>query len=129
VAYLLDTHVLIWAMQSPDRLPKRVRQLIEDQTHLCAISMLSLWEISIKVSINKLTLPAPYDEFAGNILSSDFEVLEINHADILAFLNLPVLHCDAFDRLLVAQALRRSLTFITGDKHIHAYKLPILWKH
>jgi PIN domain nuclease of toxin-antitoxin system len=121
---LLDTHVWLWWQADDARLGPRTRDLVQRASEV-RFSAASAWEIAIKASIGKLTLPDDAD--IGDELShSGFLALpiEIAHADDVR--HLPHLHSDPFDRLLVAQARLEGLTLVSADAQLAAYGIPVL---
>lgn len=126
--YLLDTHTLLWFMRETHRLPAAVLQIIEEAGSGTAVSMVSLWEIAIKVSLDKLYLPRPFDElFPHSVPDSGLTLLPIEPRHLNAVSRLPFHHRDPFDRLLIAQAQVDGLTIITSDAKFPAYGVPLLW--
>jgi PIN domain nuclease of toxin-antitoxin system len=125
---LLDTHALLWFLREPHYLPPAVLAAIVAAGNDAAVSMASLWEIAIKVSLNKLWLPKNYDElFPQSVSDSGLSLLLIQPAHLAAVSRLPLHHRDPFDRLLVAQAMVEGLTLVSLDKHLTAYGAPVLW--
>ena|SRR5687767_3044171 len=103
---LLDTHTFLWFIMGNPNLSANARAMIEDQANEKFLSVASLWETAIKVSIGKLALSAPFDTLIPQQLSANgFELLnlEVRHAAML--IDLPFHHRDPFDRLLIAQAV------------------------
>src|SRR2546421_10071724 len=103
---LLDTHTFLWFIMGSSNLSSNARALIEDLANEKFLSVASLWEIAIKLSIGRLALSAPFDVLIPQQLSlNGFELLniEVGHAAVVAAL--PFHHRDPFDRLLIAQAL------------------------
>jgi PIN domain nuclease of toxin-antitoxin system len=128
VKYLLDTHVLLWFLREPAKLSSHVLATIESAGTQAAVSVASLWEIAIKTSLNKLSLPKPFDElFPGSVTESGLALLGILPNHIAAVSRLPFHHRDPFDRLLIAQAQTEELTVITADTAFAAYGIPLLW--
>lgn len=82
------------------------------------VSIVSLWEIRIKISIGRLTIP---EEFFHSVTSGAFEVLGVNLTHIMAYGELPLLHRDPFDRMLLAQAKSEELTILTRDSQFYQY--------
>lgn len=124
--YLLDTHVLIAAMQAPERLPGHVRTALSDASAERWISVVSAIEIAVKASIGKLPLPPAFernfqtayeDSVVG--LAADSLGLQITHAARVR--DLPLHHRDPFDRLLIAQALEEDLVLVSGDRMFERY--------
>lgn len=123
MAYLLDTHYVIWAFTLPHSLKTHIRSIMEDSSHKIYVSSISAAEISIKTSIGKLNTPG---DLLERLKVSDFKELpfSINHANTLR--NLPLHHRDPFDRMLVAQAIAEDLTLITCDESLKAYGSKLL---
>src|SRR5256714_2622977 len=125
---LLDTHTFIWFIMGIPQLSANARALIEDVANEKFLSVASLWEMAIKLSIGKLTLTAPFDVFIPQQLSlNGFESLniEIAHAAVVA--TLPFHHRDPFDRLLIAQAMVEKMPIVSIDPSFDAYLVKRLW--
>ena len=112
---LLDTHILLWALEDSTQLGGKARELIADGGNVVFISAASVWEISIKKAIGKLVVP---DNLLEEIRLHRFTPLAINseHADFAG--QLPAIHKDPFDRMLIAQTMMEKLTLITNDHMI-----------
>lgn len=125
---LLDTHTLLWFLREPELLPPQVIEAIEMAGREAAVSMASLWEIAIKVSINKLSLPGEFEDlFPSSVEKSGLSLLSIEPRHIAAVRRLEFHHRDPFDRLLIAQAQVENLILVSRDIHFAAYHVPILW--
>jgi len=120
---LLDTHILIWALENNPALSENARNVITTGRNMVFVSSASVWEISIKKSIGKLKAP---DNLLEELLSHRFSLLDINaeHAQLAG--ELPLIHKDPFDRMLVAQAKIEKLTLISVDPHIAQYEVKLL---
>ncbi len=125
VNLLLDTHVLLWALASPRRLPLRASAAIRDPANRVFFSAASTWEIAIKASLGKLV--ADVRDVARAASGADFDELPITVAHSLRVRDLPPHHRDPFDRILVAQAWEEGLTVVTRDPALQAYSVPILF--
>lgn len=122
--YLLDTHIFIWADSEPERLSKLAINLINDPNHQIYLSLASLWEMQIKLQLGKLTLSMTLVELIKDIeKSQNFIFLPIEKSHILALANLPMIHKDPFDRLIIAQALSEDMTIITDDGFVKQYPI------
>jgi len=127
VKLLLDTHVLLWAVSDPGRLSATARQALLDQENELLASHVSLWELAIKSQTAPGTLP----DLAT--VQSDFEQagvrewLAIQPSHIFGINQLPPIHRDPFDRLLIAQARHEGLTLVTRDPLIHDYAVSVIW--
>lgn len=118
---LLDTHVFLWLLAAPDRLGQHLRSL-EDPGNDLLFSAASSWEIAIKVRLGRLDLPDhPTRYVPDRMRAIGAEPLAVEHAHALAVAELPMLHRDPFDRILVAQARHLRLTIVTADADIARY--------
>ena len=124
---LLDTHTFLWFIDDNPRLSARAKGLLESDADLL-LSVASLWEISIKVSIGKLTLAQPYDIFIPQQLTNNaVEILPISLAHLDVVSSLPFHHRDPFDRLIIAQAMIEQLPIVSIDAAFDAYSVKRLW--
>ena len=124
---LLDTHAFLWAAADPDQLRTDARAVIEDSTNEVLVSAAVAWEISIKVALGKLTVPAdPAVWLPARVRSLGFQALDISAAHALAVGGLPDIHQDPFDRIMIAQAQVEGLTFVTRDSENQRYPINIL---
>ena len=121
--FLLDTHVLIWALENNSTLSELSRNNIVDGNNLVFVSPVSVWEIGIKKSLGKLETP---DNLLEEIKVHRFSLLQINFNHAYLAGNLPDIHRDPFDRMLIAQAIIEKLTLITRDKSIVEYDVQTL---
>ena len=127
MAYLLDTHVLLWSLRrTSDKLGKNTRAILQKDSMRKYVSVASLWEATIKNSLGKLDLQ---DDFFEVLATLDIEILPIEIEHLEALQILPHHHGDPFDRLLIAQAQAENLTLITADKNIPRYDVAMLAAH
>ena len=125
---LLDTNVLLWWVNGDPALPRRAVAAIENPDHDCLVSLVSAWEMAIKASIGKLTLPAPVGRFFPEQAQANrFAVLGIDLAHIARSEHLEPHHRDPFDRLLIAQALEERLPVVTADPVFRRYGVQRIW--
>jgi PIN domain nuclease of toxin-antitoxin system len=125
---LLDTHAFLWFIGGDDRLSPSARALIEDTNNVVYLSVASLWEMAIKISLGRLQLAQPFETFIPHQLSLNRIGLlgvTISHAAKVA--TLPFHHRDPFDRLLVAQAQIEQMLLVSGDAAFDAYSVTRLW--
>jgi len=120
---LLDTHILIWALENNPALPKKARDVIIDGSNIVYVSSATVWEMSIKKAIGKLSAP---DNLYEEIKNHRFTMLDINfeHAELAG--KLPDLHKDPFDRMLIAQSIIEKLTLISKDSMIAKYQVKLM---
>jgi PIN domain nuclease of toxin-antitoxin system len=122
VSYLLDTHVLLWALGQPRRLGK-VRALIEAPETVVFVSAVSAWEIELKRALGKLSAP---DDLEAQVRAARFAELPLRMSHVARLRSLPPHHRDPFDRALVAQALVEDLTLVTADPLVRRYPVRSL---
>lgn len=125
---LLDTHALIWYLEGSLQLPKTARVMIDNAENEVLISAVSLWEMSIKISLGKLKRPLNLStlELAKHLEVLGFLILPIlpTHLDILS--SLPFHHKDPFDRLLIAQAIAENIPVLSRDAVFQDYPVTTL---
>ena len=117
---LLDTHALLWWLDDNPTLSAEARDAIADGRNLVFVSAVAIWEIRIKQALGKLQLPANFREVLDTQAFDELP-LTVDHAHRLA--ELPPLHRDPFDRMLVAQAIAERLTIVTCDPDIARYRV------
>jgi PIN domain nuclease of toxin-antitoxin system len=124
--YLIDTHILIWFVEGNDRLDENIRSLIANPLHEIYISQASLWELTIKISIGKLSLSISVSELEIFLIDQEFKIIETKfiHYDKLQYL--PFYHQDPFDRLIISQAQAEDYTIITRDDRFKQYDVKLL---
>jgi len=124
---ILDTHTFLWFVNDSLELSNSAAELIESDVDLW-ISIASLWEISIKVNLNKLDLPDEFDRFIPHqIAINNIEILPINLQHLIALTKLPLHHRDPFDRILIAQAIAEDVPIISIDKKFDLYGVNRQW--
>ena len=119
--FLLDSHLLVWSAANSRRLPRAAYLLLADNRHTFIISVVSLWEIAIKSSLNKPGFRVDADRLRQQSLLSGFIELAIQSPHAMATSALPRIHRDPFDRMLVAQAMVERLTLLTVDRTLARY--------
>lgn len=122
---LLDTHVLVWYLIEPGRLPARLAETLVDPGHTVYVSAVNTWEAAIKGGLGRLSLP--FERLEQIIADSGFATLPVAIAHGLEVRQLPPIHRDPFDRLLIAQARHERLTLVTRDPVIRRYPVDALW--
>ena len=125
--YLLDTHTAIWSLGEDHKLSKTAKGIMADASRSLYISIVSAWEIAIKVSCGKLNFGGGSERFLEEMQLSGVEVVGINGSYIKTTETLPFIHRDPFDRLLVATAKTEGMTILTADENITRYDVPSVW--
>ena len=125
---LLDTHTLLWFIVGSASLSSDARTLIEDVLNEKFVSIVSIWETAIKVSIGKMSLSAPFDIlFPHQLEVNGFELLSVKVEHTSVVTTLPFHHRDPFDRLLIAQAIEEKMTLLSVDTVFDDYGVTRLW--
>ena len=122
---LLDTHLLIWAANSPKRIPAGTRELTDDERNEIFFNVASIWEVAIKRSLQRNNFDVDPRLLRRGLLDQMYVELNINSHHALQLLSLPPLHRDPFDRILIAQATVEGITLLTADPLIKQYPGPI----
>lgn len=130
--YLLDSHTMLWSIIEPRKLSSKARKIIENPEHTILVSAVSVWEISLKYALGKLDLQGIIpNEILGLIEETGFEFISLTPEESASYCNLEASwHRDPFDRMLIWQAIQRSLILISTDKNVSKYQsigLKVLW--
>lgn len=125
---LLDTHTFLWWVSDDPQISVNAKDIISDPNNEIYFSVVSAWEIIIKVGTGKLSLSeSPEIYIPSRIATNQFEILPVHMSHILRINSLPNLHKDPFDRLLIAQSLVEDLSLITIDGAIAQYPIKTIW--
>ena len=118
---LLDTHLLLWAAAGSNKLPPKAADLIQDETNQLLFSAASLWEVAIKAGLNRPDFKISAGRFRRALFENGYDELPISGRHAAAIANLPDIHKDPFDRILIAQAQVEDLTLCTSDRIVARY--------
>jgi PIN domain nuclease of toxin-antitoxin system len=125
---LVDTHAILWWLVDDMRLSGTVRRILEDSSHERMVSIASLWEIAIKMSLQKLTVrDLSFAEVLNQLRNYEFQFLPIRFKDLERLGTLPWHHRDPFDRLLIAQSMEEGIPLMTSDSWVEDYALRTVW--
>nr|WP_282571419.1 type II toxin-antitoxin system VapC family toxin [Methylonatrum kenyense] len=122
---LLDTHLLLWVAIDSDRLTPDTRALISNENHRLWFSAASIWEIGIKAGLGRKDFVVDPHVLKRGLVENDYAELQISAAHALAAAQLPAIHRDPFDRMLVAQATYEGFVLLTADRIVTQYPGPI----
>ena len=122
---LLDTHLLLWAAIPSPHLSASARLLIDDRDNELLFSAASLWEIAIKSALRRPDFPVEPLPFRRNLLNNGYGEIAVTGEHAVAVANLPPLHRDPFDRILVAQSLVEGIMLLTSDPRVAQYPGPV----
>jgi PIN domain nuclease of toxin-antitoxin system len=124
----MDTHVFLWWVEGDRALSAKARNALANPGTECLLSLTSVWELAIKVSLGKLRLALPVRRYvAEHVAANGFRLLDIGLAHVGRIENLPMHHRDPFDRLLIAQALEEKMPVVTADPVFRKYGVKRIW--
>ena len=124
---LLDTNIFIWLNDSPQRIPDRIMSIVTDPTNNLSLSLVSVWEMQIKIQLGKLELQDSLQQILTTQHSdNNLQILGIDLSHILRLASLPHHHRDPFDRLLIAQAQAEDLILVSADGVFGHYDVNLL---
>ena len=123
--FLLDTHLLLWAVGEPERLSAAARRQLNNQENELLFSAASLWEIAIKSSLGREDFEVEARLLRRSLLDNGYIELPVTSQHAVSIEGMPGLHKDPFDRLLLAQAITEGITLLTGDAQLARYPGPV----
>ena len=125
---LFDTHTFLWWNSDAPQLSESAREFISDGQNTVFLSAASAWEIAVKYAKGRLEIPDAPDRYIANRLRRyNFSPLPIQISHATKVYELPIIHTDPFDRLLVAQSQLEGLPLLTADSEIARYDVEIIW--
>jgi PIN domain nuclease of toxin-antitoxin system len=125
---LVDTHTFIWDLLGDPRSSRKAKQVLSSDTDELVFSLVSLWEIAIKMKIGKFNdLGSSVAYVRDEMKEYGIELLPIRYEHILQLEMLPLHHSDPFDRLLIAQAMAENIPILTGDQVFRQYDVKLVW--
>ena len=128
MSYLLDTHTFLWMAGDPLSLSEKVREIVEENTNHLYLSAASAWEIAILQQLKRLELPDAPQRFIPEAMQKlNVMLIPIGFTTTISAATLPSIHCDPFDRLIIAEALKEKMTVLTKDERFAAYGVHVLW--
>ena len=127
IDYLLDTHVLLWSIFESNNLSKTAQDILLNKNCRKFISIIAMWEISIKNRIGKLPLPNGVSEIFDEVEKNGFSFIGVDRQCVEIYNTLPLTHRDPFDGIIIATAIIENLTIVTADENIQKYNIPWVW--
>jgi PIN domain nuclease of toxin-antitoxin system len=131
MTFLLDSHVLLWAVDSPEKLSKRAAEIVRGENEVVLISIATPWELSIKANEarknDRLDISELLEDFERALLTAGYRVLEATVPQVIRAGLLPLHHRDPFDRLLAAQALDLRIPIVSRDPIFDRYGVKRIW--
>ena len=123
--YLLDTHTIIWYFENSDELSLESEEIIDNPLNSIYVSAASLWEASIKIGLGKLDVSL--GALLREVENAGFSIMQIESMYLQKLLELPKIHKDPFDRLIIATAMVEEMTLISIDENIQKYDVSWIW--
>jgi len=124
---LLDTHAFIWFAEDDDQLHSNIKRAIEKSANDIFLSIASIWEMAIKIQLNKLKISKSIEEVIELATSNGFEILPILPEHIIKLTTLAFHHRDPFDRIIIAQGLDENFRIVSKDSIFDEYGVKRLW--
>ena len=125
---LLDTCTFIWLCSAPEKLSGLAAKALDSQSNDRALSLATVWEITLKHNIGKLPLPEkPSRWIEEQLRLQDIDVLPLQRTTLYSASALPPIHKDPFDRVIAADALQRGLRVVSPDAPFRAYGCEVIW--
>ncbi|MCL1787682.1 MAG: type II toxin-antitoxin system VapC family toxin [Defluviitaleaceae bacterium] len=124
---LLDTHTGLWSVNERNEWPSQVRAMLLNEADTLHISIVSAWEIAIKVSIGKLAIEGGVKAFLTKVEEMPITLLPIAQRHLEIVEALPFIHRDPFDRMLIAQAMVEEMPIMTADANVQQYDVGYIW--
>lgn len=123
--FLLDTHILLWSAVESPKLSQDAIAILNSPDHELWFSVLSLWEVALKRSRTRKDFGLDVVPLRTGLLSNGYQELPIEAHHVAAVIELPMIHTDPFDRLLIAQAKAEGMVLLTADRDLSRYDGPI----
>ncbi len=125
---LLDTHAFLWIVSGDKRLSRKAKKLYLDKSNEVYLSAASIWEMAIKISLGRLTLEEPLENFiATHAVGNNIKILEIRSKHLYKIEDLPFHHRDPFDRVIIAQCMLENYFVVGNDKTFDSYPVSRVW--
>jgi PIN domain nuclease of toxin-antitoxin system len=124
---ILDTHTLLWFLSHDIKLSEKARTMIEDSSNDVFVSIASFWEITIKLSLSKLVLDIPFELLFVESETLNIKTLHIKKEHLIHLKELPFIHRDPFDRLIISQSMVEDYALVSVDKVFDEYKINRVW--
>jgi PIN domain nuclease of toxin-antitoxin system len=127
VNYLLDTHGLLWTVDAPEKLSKKVRTILDGRENQILVSIATPWELAIKANAGRLDVAELLSNFEHTIVTTGYSLLATAMPHVIRAGLLPRHHRDPFDRLMIAQALELSIPIVSRDHIFDRYGVKRIW--
>lgn len=125
---LLDTHTFLWFLNGEKQLPPKIKDQIKDTGNVCFLSIASIWEIAIKLSLKKLHLGILFSKLPNLLQELNIDILPLTFEHINILVNLEWHHRDPFDRIIISQAQFEGLIVLSKDENFNLYPIQLAWE-
>lgn len=126
--FLIDTHTLLWIVDDDPKLSDKAKKIFLNNNNDIFVSIASIWEMVIKISLKRLEIPGTLSEFVKeHIRGSKIEIMSIDLNHLYQLENLPFIHRDPFDRIIIAQAIIENIPVISKDEVFDGYPIQRIW--
>ena len=125
---LVDTQSFIWFVENDKQLPLKIKNELEDHNNIIIISIASLWEMAIKMSLGKLKLSCDLAKMIDKLYQNGFEILPILPEHTIKLSTLDYFHRDPFDRIIISQGLTENIPIVSSDEIFDDYHVKRKWK-
>lgn len=126
--YLIDTHTFLWIIEDSKNLTNKVRTIYLDNSNDIYLSVASIWEMAIKISLNKLSIQGQLVKFIDrHAVENNIRLLSIQPHHVFPIENLPFHHKDPFDRILLSQCIQEKMHLLSKDKEFDKYGINRIW--
>jgi len=124
---LVDTQIFVWFMEDTSKLPINVKKIMNNDGNELLLSIATLWEMTIKMSIGKLKLSRNISEIISSSLENGFKILPIEPKHLISLFGLKYIHRDPFDRMIIAQGISENIPVISSDGVFKEYPVQVIW--
>jgi len=124
---LLDTHTLIWFLDGSKKITETAISHIENPDNTSFVSIASIWEMAIKISLDKLQMKTSFKKLSDYLAINDFQLLPILFEHAMEVSTLEFHHRDPFDRLIISQGMVEKMPIVSGDQNFDAYPVQRIW--
>ncbi len=126
--YIIDTLTLLWIVDNNSQLTRTAKEIYLDENNEILLSIASIWEIAIKISLKKLIIPCRLSDFVKeHIIGNNIRILNIALSHIYRLETLKYYHRDPFDRLIISQSIEENIPIISSDSELDKYEIDRVW--
>lgn len=126
--YLLDTHIFIWVDKGSEKITHAVEQILHDPDNRLHMSIVSFWEMQIKIQQGKLTISKSIEQILSQIKKeATYQILPVTEQHVINLEKLPNIHRDPFDRMMISQAITEDMVFISQDSLVKKYPIQVVY--